>query len=121
LLHGFGGWQNCLFSKCTILAIPSIRKNNPIIVDDVTTLVGPGELIDVVVTERGIAINPLRDDLIKATKNSDLPIRGINIIKSEIDELIETPAPKPNLSDKVISAVKWVDGTLIDSIYKMAR
>jgi len=121
LLHGIGGWQNCLFSKCTILAIPSIRKNNPIIVDDVTTLVGPGELIDVVVTERGIAINPLRDDLIKATKNSDLPIRGINIIKSEIDELIETLAPKPNLSDKVISAVKWVDGTLIDSIYKIAR
>ena len=121
LLHGIGGWQNCLFSKCTILAIPSIRKNNPIIVDNVTTLVGPGELIDVVVTERGIAINPLRDDLIKATKNSDLPIRGINIIKSEIDELIETLAPKPNLSDKVISAVKWVDGTLIDSIYKIAR
>ena len=121
LLHGIGGWQNCLFSKCTILAIPSIRKNNPIIVDDVTTLVGPGELIDVVVTERGIAINPLRDDLIKATKYSRLPIRGINIIKSEIDELIETPVPKPHLSDKVISAVKWVDGTLIDSIYKIAR
>jgi citrate lyase subunit alpha/citrate CoA-transferase len=121
MLHGIGGWQNCLFSKCTILAIPSIRKNNPIIVDDVTTLVGPGELIDVVVTERGIAINPLRDDLIKATKYSGLPIRGINIIKSEIDELIETSIPKPNLSDKVISAVKWVDGTLIDSIYKIAR
>jgi citrate lyase subunit alpha/citrate CoA-transferase len=121
LLHGIGGWQNCLFSKCTILAIPSIRKNNPIIVDNVTTLVGPGELIDVVVTERGIAINPLRDDLIKATKNSGLPIRGINIIKSEIDELIETLVIKPNLSNKVISVVKWVDGTLIDSIYKIAR
>lgn len=121
MLHGIGGWQNSLFSKCTILAIPSIRKNNPIIVDEVTTLVGPGELIDVVVTERGIAINPLRDDLIQATKNSGLPIRGINIIKSEIDELIESPAPKPNLSDKVISVVKWVDGTLLDSIYKVVR
>ena len=23
LLHGIGGWQNCLYAKCTILAIPS--------------------------------------------------------------------------------------------------
>ena len=75
LLHGIGGWQNCLFSKCTILAIPSIRKKNPIIVDELTTLVGPGELIDVIVTDQGIAINPLRKDLLAATENCDLPIR----------------------------------------------
>jgi len=30
----------------------------PVIVDEVTTVTGPGELIDVVITERGIAINP---------------------------------------------------------------
>src|SRR5512140_3594571 len=51
----------------------------PVIVDKVTTLVGPGELIDVVVTERGIAINPRRQDLIDAIKSSGskLPIRTI--------------------------------------------
>ena len=58
LLHGIGGWQNCLFAGCTILAVPSFRDRIPVIVDEVTTLTGPGELIDVVVTERGIAINP---------------------------------------------------------------
>jgi citrate lyase subunit alpha/citrate CoA-transferase len=58
LLHGIGGWQNCLFAKCTILAIPSFRDRIPVIVDEVTTLVGPEELIDVIVTESGIAINP---------------------------------------------------------------
>ena len=56
LLHGIGGWQNCLYSKCTILAIPSFRDRIPVIVDEVTTLCGPGELIDVIITERGIAI-----------------------------------------------------------------
>ena len=25
LLHGIGGWQNCLFAGCTILAVPSFR------------------------------------------------------------------------------------------------
>ena len=37
MLHGIGGWQNCLFSKCTILPIPSFRNRIPIIVDNVTT------------------------------------------------------------------------------------
>jgi citrate lyase subunit alpha/citrate CoA-transferase len=64
LLHGIGGWQNCLFAKCTILPIPLFRDRIPVILDEVTTLCGPGELIDVIVTERGIAINPLRTDLI---------------------------------------------------------
>jgi len=63
LLHGIGGWQNCLFSKCTILAIPSFRDRIPVIVDEVTTLCGPGELIDVIITERGISINPKRKDM----------------------------------------------------------
>src|SRR6202158_2286470 len=63
LLHGIGGWQNCLAAGCTILAVPSIRDRIPVIIDEVTTLTGPGELIDVVATERGIAINPPRPDL----------------------------------------------------------
>jgi len=82
-------------------------------------LVGPGELIDVVVTERGIAINPLRKDLIKTTKNSGLPIRPIEEIKEEVDDLIGGPPVKPELMDEVISVVKWVDGTVIDSIFKI--
>ncbi len=119
MLHGIGGWQNCLFSKCTILPIPAFRDRIPIIVDNVTTLVGLGELIDVIVTERGIAINPLRKDLIKATKNSGLPIRKIEDIKAEVDDLIGGPPAKPESTDEVISIVKWVDGTVIDSIYKI--
>ena len=119
MLHGIGGWQNCLFSKCTILPIPAFRNRVPIIVDEVTTIVGPGELIDVVVTERGIAINPLRKDLIEATKDSGLPIRKIEEIKEEIDKLVGGPPAKPQLTDQVIGVVKWVDGTVLDSIFKI--
>ncbi len=66
LLHGIGGWQNCLTARCSMLLVPSFRDRIPVIVDEVTTLCGPGELIDVVVTERGIAINPRRQDLLDA-------------------------------------------------------
>ena len=75
LLHGIGGWQNCLFAGCTILAVPSFRDRIPVIVDEVTTVTGPGELVDVIATERGIAINPRRQDLIDAVKGKGLPIR----------------------------------------------
>jgi len=119
LLHGIGGWQNCLFSKCTILPIPSFRDRIPVIVDEVTTVCGPGELIDVIVTERGIAINPLRQDLIEATKNSSLPIRPIEEIKNEVEEIIGGKPVKPKLGDKLVAVVKWVDGTIIDSIYQV--
>jgi len=119
LLHGIGGWQNCLFSKCTILAIPSFRDRIPVIVDKVTTLVGPGELIDVIITERGIAINPKRKDLIKATKNSGLPIKTINQLKKEVDSICGKPVkPKVDKND-VVAIIKWVDGTVLDSVYKV--
>jgi citrate lyase subunit alpha/citrate CoA-transferase len=121
LLHGIGGWQNCLYSKCTILAIPSFRDRIPVIVDEVTTLVGPGELIDVIVTERGIAINPKRKDLIKATKNSGLPIKSIKQIKNEIDEICGKPAKAKVEKDNVVAIIKWVDGTVLDSVFKVKR
>ena len=119
MLHGIGGWQNCLFSNCTILPIPSFRDRIPVIVDEVTTITGPGELIDVIVTERGIAINPKRQDLISAMSNSSLPIRTIEDLKNEIDEICGKPE-KPELDDNIVAVVKWVDGTIIDSIKQVS-
>ncbi len=119
LLHGIGGWQNCLFSKTAILAIPSFRDRIPIITDRVTTVTGPGELVDVIVTERGIAINPRRKDLIEKTKHSGLPIRSIEDIKREVDEICGGSPQKPRTASKVVAVVKWVDGTLLDSVYQL--
>ena len=116
LLHGIGGWQNCLFSGCTILPIPSFRDRIPVLLDEVTTLCGPGELIDVIVTERGIAINPLRKDLIDAVKGSDLPIRSIQDIKAEVEGICGGKPARAKVKDNVVAAIKWVDGTVIDSV-----
>ncbi len=121
LLHGIGGWQNCLYSKCTILAVPSFRNRIPVIIDEVTTLCGPGELIDVVITERGIVINPKRKDLLKALKDSSLPIKTIKQLKDEVTEICGEPAkPKVNRK-KVVAVVKWVDGTVIDSVFQVKK
>ncbi|MGO8718442.1 MAG: citrate lyase subunit alpha [Acidobacteriaceae bacterium] len=119
MLHGIGGWQNCLYAGCTILAIPSFRDRIPTIVDEVTTLTGPGELIDVVVTERGIAINPRRQDLIEAVKGTDLPIRKIEDIKQEVEKICGGKPQKPQHIDEPVAVVKWVDGTVLDTIWRI--
>jgi len=119
LLHGIGGWQNCLFGKCVILALPSFRDRIPVLVDRVTTLTGPGELIDVVVTERGIAINPRRQDLLDAVQGSRLPIRDIRDIKRDVERLCGgAPAP-PALGEELVAAIRWVDGTVIDAVRRV--
>lgn len=120
LLHGIGGWQNCLFSKCTILPIPLFRDRVPIIRDEVTTLCAPGELVDVIVTERGIAINPLRKDLIEKVKGSGLPVKTIHQLKEEAEKICGKPE-KPLLDDEVVAVIKWVDGTVIDSVRKVLK
>jgi citrate lyase subunit alpha/citrate CoA-transferase len=115
LLHGLGGWQNCLFSKTVILPLPLFRDRVPVVREHVTTLCGPGELIDVVVTERGIAINPRRQDLLDRTRQSGLPIVSMEELKAEADRICGIPE-LPELSDRVVAAIKWVDGTLIDVV-----
>src|SRR5205823_11628150 len=119
LLHGIGGWQNCLTSGCTILAVPSFRDRIPVIVDEVTTLTGPGELIDVVVTERGIAINPRRQDLTEAMTGSKLPIRPIQDIKAEVERICGGKPERPKLGDRPVAVVKWVDGTVLDTVWQV--
>jgi len=120
LLHGIGGWQNCLFSKTVILPIPLFRDRFPVIMDEVTTLCGPGELIDVIVTERGIAINPLRKDLIEKVQGSGLPIKTIQELKDEAERICGKPE-KPKLGEKIVAAIKWVDGTVIDVVREVER
>ena len=119
LLHGIGGWQNCLAARCTILAVPSFRDRIPVIVDQVTTLCGPGELIDVVVTERGIAINPQRQDLLDAVKGSKLPIRPLPEIKAEVERICGGRPQRPTHGDRPVAIVKWVDGTVLDSVWRV--
>lgn len=119
LLHGIGGWQNCLDAGCTILAVPSFRDRIPVLVDEVTTLTGPGELIDVVVTERGLAINPRRRDLLDAVKGSDLPVRPIEEIKAEVEAMCGGKPEKPRLTDQPVAVVKWVDGTVLDTVWRV--
>ena len=69
LLHGIGGHQDTAAgSSLCIITCPVYRKTNPIVLEKVTTITTPGEVVDAIVTNQGIAINPKRKDLIEKVK-----------------------------------------------------
>jgi citrate lyase subunit alpha/citrate CoA-transferase len=119
MLHGIGGWQDALFSGCTILAVPTFRNRVPIVREKLTTFCGPGSLIDVIATERGIAINPRRTDLLAAVAGSDLPLRSLEELKAEAEALCGGPPESLELGGPVIGHVTWVDGTLLDVVHQV--
>ena len=60
-------------------------------------------------------------DLLDTVKGSAsaLPLKSIEELKKETEEICGKPAAA-ELDDKVIAAIKWVDGTVIDVVRKVA-
>jgi citrate lyase subunit alpha/citrate CoA-transferase len=69
----------------------------------------------VIVTDRGVAVNPRRQDLIENLKGSGLPLMTIGQLRDLAYELGGKPAPL-NISDEVIAVVEYRDGTVLDVI-----
>lgn len=104
-------------SKLSVITIPSMRNGVPSIRQKVQTVVTPGETIDVIVTERGIAVNPQREDLLEKLKNAGLPVKDIRHLKEEIERITGIP-DEVTFSDEIVGIVEYRDGTIIDSIRK---
>ncbi|MGC9315299.1 MAG: citrate lyase subunit alpha, partial [bacterium] len=122
LLHGIGGHTDVAAgAKLCMIVIPSYRKRIPIIRDAVTTVTTPGETIDVIVTELGISINPLREDLVEHFKGSSLPIRDIRDIKKEVDGICGGQPIPPKLGDRTIALIEYRDGTIIDTVKEVLQ
>ena len=96
LLHGIGGFQDAADAYMTIITVPLYRKTNPIIVDRVHTITAPGESIDAIVTDHGIAVNPNRQDLLDRLTDSDLPIVKIEELHEKAVSITGKPQ-KPKM------------------------
>ena len=118
IMGGSGGHSDTAHgAKVSIITTNLIKSRMPIIKDHVTTITTPGEDIDVLVTERGIAINPRREDLIDALKDSRLPIYDIEYLYNLAHSITGEPK-KLEREKEVIGLVEYRDGTIIDSLYK---
>ena len=106
-------------SALTIITVPLFRGRYPVIVEKCTTVVTPGSTVDVVVTERGIAINPKRTDLLERLEQVKVP-KDLRICT--IEELqkiaydITGGKVEPNWGDDVVALIEYRDGTIIDTV-----
>ena len=102
-------------AKCTIVIAPLLQGRIPAICSDVTTVTTPGETVDVVITDYGVAINPRRQDLIEATKGAKLPFKTIEELRDMAYEIVGEPAPV-QFEDRVVGIIESRDGTILDVV-----
>lgn len=120
IMGGSGGHSDTAAgAKLSIVVTNLIKARLPIIKDKVTTVTTPGESIDVIVTERGIAVNPRRKDLSEKLKSANLPVMTINELKDLAESLTGRPE-NIKTSDKIVAVVEYRDGTVIDVVRKVA-
>lgn len=119
IMGGSGGHSDTAHgAKVSVITTNLIKSRLPIIKKEVTTITTPGQDIDVLVTERGIAINPLRKDLIEKLANSKLPIKTIEELYETAHAITGIPATLKQ-SNEVVGLVQYRDGTIIDCLYKV--
>lgn len=102
-------------AKCSIVIAPLLQGRIPAICTDVTTVTTPGETVDVVVTDYGIAINPRRQDLIEAMKDVDLPFKTIEELR-DIAYSIAGEPQKVEFGNRVVGIIESRDGTIMDVV-----
>ena len=119
IMGGSGGHSDTAHGAfVTVITTNLIKSRMPIIKEKVTTVTTPGEDVDILVTERGIAVNPKRQDILDKLKGSGLPVCTIEELLKKAYEITGTPS-KPVQSETPVGVVVYRDGTVIDTIYKI--
>jgi len=119
IMGGSGGHSDAAAgAQVTIVVANLVRGRLPIIVDKVLTATTPGESVDILVTERGIAVNPLRNDLKKQLLARGFVLNEIKELKEKAEH-IAGKAKQITTSEKIIALVEYRDGTVIDVVHKV--
>jgi citrate lyase subunit alpha/citrate CoA-transferase len=119
IMGGSGGHSDSAAgAKLTIIVANLLRGRLSTVVDKVLTVTTPGESVDVLVTERGIAVNPRRKDLLEKMLSAGLPVKDIKDLKKEAEKLAGVPG-KIKTSDRVVAVVEYRDGTMIDVVHQV--
>ena len=103
-------------AKCTIVIAPLLQGRIPAICTDVTTVTTPGESVDIVVTDYGVAVNPARPDLLKALQAADcVPLKTIEELRDIAYSIVGEPE-KVQFGDRVVGIIEARDGTIMDVV-----
>lgn len=115
-----GGHQDTAFgASVSIIVAPLMRGRIPTVVEHINTVVTPGKTVDVLVTERGVAVNPARTELRQRLIKANIPVYPIEELKDYAEKVVSHPEPIHYL-DKVVGIVTYRDGSVLDLIHQVA-
>ena len=103
-------------ATCTIITAPLIRGRLPMVTDAVQTISTPGETVDVIVTERGIAVNPNRKDIRDNLVSAGLPVKDIEELRDLAYDLVGKKPDPIKVGDQITAVIEYRDGTVLDVI-----
>ncbi len=116
IMGGSGGHSDTAAgSKLCMIIAPMFRARLPIVTDHVTCVSTPGETVDVLVTQGGIAVNPRQAELKQRLIDAHLPVIDIHELKEKTETI--TGKPRPIVTgDRVVAKVLGREGNLQDVI-----
>jgi citrate lyase subunit alpha / citrate CoA-transferase len=103
-------------AKNTIVVMPSMRGRIPTVNNKVRTVCTPGQTVDILVTERGISVNPRREDLIRRLTKSGIPLLKMDELIRIVHSLTGTP-DYPAEGTRVGGIVEYRDGSVLDCLW----
>ncbi|MGF1746284.1 citrate lyase subunit alpha [Vibrio minamisatsumaniensis] len=107
-------------AKLTVVVAPLVRGRIPTLVKRVLNTVTPGESIDVLVTDHGVAVNPAREEVKARLEAQGIQTFAIEELQQRAELLVGTPAPIA-YADKIVANVRYRDGSLLDQIKQVAK
>ena len=117
IIRGASGGHSdtAIGSGLSIIVAPLIRGRTSTVIDSVQTVITPGSTIDVLVTDRGIAVNPRREEIKARLQKAGLPVFSITDLKEKAEKIVGKPEPI-QFTKKIVGLVEYRDGTIIDVI-----
>ncbi len=120
IMGGSGGHSDTAAgANLAMIIAPLVRARLSVVVDRVLCITTPGKTVDVLVAQRGIAVNPARQELRERLAEAGLPLVDIHDLYKTAYEITGEPEmAKP--SGRVVADVIYRDGTIIDQIRQVA-
>ncbi len=117
IMGGSGGHSDAAAgAKLTIIVANLLRGRLPILLDKVLTVTTPGETVDVLVTEHGVAVNPRRNELTVRLKKKGSVAAGAWTCRTKPWRKDGGSPRTPVFDGRVVGHVEYRDGTVIDVV-----
>ena len=120
IIRGASGGHSdtAIGSGISVIVAPLFRGRTATVVDRVQTIITPGDTVDVLVTDHGVAVNPKRQDISERLKTKHLPIYTIEQLQEKAEKITGRPEPV-QFEKRIVGVVEYRDGTILDVIHQV--